>query len=118
MEAKLKDGSILYVDSEERIYAQGIPDGPFPLVIDQAEGERLLIEFAEEQQKKVEALETANDLLHDETKELQQEVKRLKKFYDYFRELYGQSLEIAFWHQNGELEPFDNFFESAEQEMD
>lgn len=25
--------------------------------------------------------------------------------------LYGQNLQVANWHQNGELEPLDNFFE-------
>lgn len=37
----------------------------------------------------------------------------LVRFKKYFDELYGQGLEIANWHQNGELEPFDNFYESA-----
>ena len=27
-------------------------------------------------------------------------------FKEYFKDLYGQGLEIANWHQNGELEPF------------
>ena len=35
------------------------------------------------------------------------------KFKEYFDGLYGQGLEIANWHQNGELEPFDNFYENA-----
>ena len=35
------------------------------------------------------------------------------KFKAYFDDLYGQGLEIANWHQNGDLEPFDNFYESA-----
>lgn len=60
---------------------------------------------------------------HDaiETKALQESIKKqiefavspYKAFYDYFFELYGQGLEIANWHQNGELEPFDVLFESA-----
>ncbi|MGV3267037.1 hypothetical protein [Cytobacillus pseudoceanisediminis] len=65
MEAKLKDGSILYVDAEERIYAQGIPGGPFPLVIDQAEGERLLIEFAEQQKQEIELLTNLKNTLEE-----------------------------------------------------
>lgn len=48
----------------------------------------------------------------------QQKVERLERFYNYFSELYGQNLQIANWHQNDELEPFDCFFDSAEQEMD
>jgi GTPase involved in cell partitioning and DNA repair len=47
----------------------------------------------------------------------QQKVERLEKFYNYFSELYGQNLQIANWHQNDTLEPFDDFFDSAEQEM-
>lgn len=35
------------------------------------------------------------------------------KFKEYFDELYGEGLEVANWHLNGELEPFDNFYESA-----
>ena len=35
------------------------------------------------------------------------------KFKQYFDEMYGQGLEIANWHLNGALEPFDNFYESA-----
>lgn len=34
-------------------------------------------------------------------------------FKDYFDDLYGEGLEIANWHLNGELEPFDSFYESA-----
>jgi len=60
-----------------------------------------------------------------ETKALQESIKKqiedavapYKAFYDYFQELYGQGLEVANWHQNGDLESFDNFFESAEMEM-
>lgn len=65
---------------------------------------------------------------HDEieTKALQENIKKriedavapYKAFYDYFNELYGKGLEVANWHQNGDLEPFDEFFMSAEQEME
>ena len=41
------------------------------------------------------------------------ELKSLKEFKSYFEELYGQGLEVANWHQNGDTEPFDSFFESA-----
>ena len=43
---------------------------------------------------------------------LKQAVAALK-FKSHFDELYGQGLEISNWHQNGDLEPFDNFYESA-----
>jgi hypothetical protein len=50
--------------------------------------------------------------------QMDKDIKGLKFFYDYFSELYGDGLEVANWHQNGDLEPFDNFFESAEEEME
>lgn len=37
----------------------------------------------------------------------------LKRFKEYFDEMYGKGLEVANWHENGNLEPFDNFYESA-----
>lgn len=35
------------------------------------------------------------------------------KFKEYFDKLYGQGLEVANWHLNGDLEPFDSFYDSA-----
>ena len=55
--------------------------------------------------------------LLNEATGLRGEVRRLQAFYDYFSELHGTGLEVANWHLNGETEPFDEFFESAEQEM-
>lgn len=49
---------------------------------------------------------------------LQQEIERLQRFKEYFDDLYGQGLEVANWHQNGELEGFDGFYESAIEYMD
>lgn len=46
------------------------------------------------------------------------EIERLQKFKDYFLGLYGEGLEVANWHLNGELEAFDNFYESAVDLMD
>ena len=48
---------------------------------------------------------------------LKEDKNRFKAFYDYFAELYGQDLQVVNWHLNGELESFDNFFESAEESM-
>lgn len=56
--------------------------------------------------------------LQDKVEQQQQEIERLKAFHDYFRELYGEGLEVANWHLNGDLEPFDDIFNSAEEEMD
>jgi hypothetical protein len=45
-------------------------------------------------------------------------LEEISAFKEYFDELYGQGLEIANWHMNGSLEPFDNFYESAVMEME
>lgn len=47
----------------------------------------------------------------------QAEIERLKTFKSYFDELYGKGLEVANWHENGDLEPFDDFYDSAIREM-
>ena len=47
----------------------------------------------------------------------QAEIERLKAFKSYFDELYGIGLDVANWHLNSELELFDNFYESALQEV-
>ena len=44
---------------------------------------------------------------------MKEEIEKLKLFKEYFDELYGKGLEVANWHCNGNLEPFDNFYESA-----
>ena len=46
-----------------------------------------------------------------------QEIMKLYKFKDYFLELYGTGLEVANWHLNGDLVPFDVFYESAIDSM-
>ncbi len=40
--------------------------------------------------------------------------QRCKAYWD---SLYGQGYEIANWHYNGTTEPFDNFWEAAEEEF-
>ncbi len=51
------------------------------------------------------------------TEMLENKVKELLAFKEYFDALYGQGLEVANWHLNGALEPFDNFYDSAVEEM-
>ncbi|MBU5331763.1 hypothetical protein KQI61_06100 [Anaerocolumna aminovalerica] len=46
--------------------------------------------------------------------ELEEKTSKLQAFYNYMKDLYGTGLEVANWHLNGDLEPFDNLFESAE----
>ena len=41
----------------------------------------------------------------------------MKAFKSYFDELYGRGLDVANWHLNGALEPFDNFYKNALQEV-
>lgn len=56
----------------------------------------------------------ANLIAHtDEINELRDELYKLRKFKEYFDDLYGQGLEIENWHLNGSTEPFDNFYEQA-----
>lgn len=40
-------------------------------------------------------------------------LKAMSAFKVYFDGLYGQGLEVANWHQNGAMEPLDNFIDSA-----
>lgn len=42
-----------------------------------------------------------------------EECRKAKRFKEYFDELYGIGLEVANWHQNGNTEPFDNFYDAA-----
>jgi hypothetical protein len=53
-----------------------------------------------------------------EVERLEKEIKALLAFKDYFSDLYGHGLEIANWHENGELEYFDMFYESAVDEYE
>ena len=41
------------------------------------------------------------------------DVQQAINFKKYFDELYGEGLEVANWHLNGDLEPFDNFYENT-----
>lgn len=75
----------------------------------------VLDEFKEEFEKS--DREHMDLFLADKVREQQKEIQSLKAFYDYFAELYGDGLEVANWHLNGDLEPFDDFFENAVQEM-
>lgn len=54
----------------------------------------------------------------EENERLTAENERLRAFKQYFDDLYGTYLYVDGWHENGALEPFDNFYESALQEME
>ena len=45
-------------------------------------------------------------------------LKALSKFKKYFDGMYGNGFEVAHWHLNGALEPFDRFYDSAIEEME
>ena len=66
----------------------------------------------------VENAPTADVVPMEEVERLEKEIKALVAFKEYFSELYGTGLDVANWHQNGALEPFDNFYESAEDEYE
>ena len=65
----------------------------------------------------IERLKAMNQSKLDTIHDLQVMIAELKAFKSYFDELYGKGLDVANWHLNGALEPFDNFYESALQEM-
>lgn len=47
------------------------------------------------------------------------QIEQLKKFYDYFLELYGSGLEVNNWsHRNQNPVMFDEFFDNAKEQMD
>ena len=46
-----------------------------------------------------------------------EEIAELKRFKQYFDELYGIGLEVANWHLNGTLESLDKFIDSANDYM-
>lgn len=50
---------------------------------------------------------------YEETGLAPDEMEKLVAFKEYFDALYGQGLQIANWHMNGDLEPFDSFYEEA-----
>ena len=43
---------------------------------------------------------------------------KLEKFKSFFDELYGKELGVSYWHLNGDIEPFDTFYELAIAEME
>lgn len=53
----------------------------------------------------------------DEIIRLQNERDAYKRVKDYWDSLFGQGLEIVNWHLNGDTEPFETFWESAETEV-
>lgn len=42
-----------------------------------------------------------------------EELQSAVNFKNYFMELYGEGLEVANWHKNGDLEPLTTFIDSA-----
>lgn len=49
---------------------------------------------------------------------MESEINKLKRFRNYFSDLYGHGYEVANWHQNGDLEALDSFIDSANDEME
>ena len=43
-----------------------------------------------------------------------EQLKGLRAFYRDIMSLYGQGLGVANWHQNGDIEPLDNFLDDAD----
>lgn len=49
--------------------------------------------------------------------EMENTAKEYREFKEYFDKLYGRNLTVGSWHLNGALEPFDNFYDKAVDEM-
>lgn len=49
--------------------------------------------------------------------DLENTVIKYRAFKEYFDGLYGRGLTVGNWHLNGALEPFDNFYDKAVDEM-
>lgn len=62
----------------------------------------------------VNALELSE--IQEQVKSLTAENFALKAYKDYFTDMYGEGYEVANYHLNGDLEPFDNFLDGAEAE--
>jgi hypothetical protein len=56
---------------------------------------------------------TADVAPKSEVERLEKEIKALLAFKDYFSDLYGHDLEIANWHENGDI--YTNYDETAEK---
>ena len=48
---------------------------------------------------------------------VKEEMEQLQEFYDYLANMHGNGLEVANYHLNGTTEPFDTFFDEAEELM-
>jgi hypothetical protein len=57
------------------------------------------------------ALKAERDAQQKRADALAVENAALKKAVTEFNELYGQGMNVANWHLNGDLEPLDNFFD-------
>lgn len=57
------------------------------------------------------------DVLQALCEDMENTAKEYRAFKEYFEELYGCDLTVGNWHLNGALEPFDNFYEKAVDEM-
>ena len=82
-------------------------------VTDMLDTRNLSIQALEENTKlkaELEQLQSANAKLCEE-------IAELKRFKQYFDELYETGLEVANWHLNGDLEPLDNFMDFANDYM-
>lgn len=52
-----------------------------------------------------------------EVKKCTYTLEQLQQFKEYFDSLYGNGLDVANWHRNGDMESFDTFYESAVESM-
>lgn len=102
MKPDVYDSLCTYLDKEHYNFQE---------IIDNLESE------LESLQEDYDSLDNQYDDLRTENEELEEKCNKLQEFYNYMKELYGEGLEVANWNLNGDLEPFDTFFDSAEETM-
>ena len=73
-------------------------------------------DFLDELFKRLEGAKSESAALREKLEAVEEKRDAYKRAKEYWDSLYGQGLEIAKWHMNGKTEPFDNFWESAEDE--
>lgn len=70
-----------------------------------------MLDYIDAQKEYINRLQAKNE-------ELVGNIDKLKKFKAYFDDLYGCDLEVLGWHENGDSIAFDEFYDSATEEME
>lgn len=76
-----------------------------------SELERLKKQLSESRQMKQFHISEEHEKANVQVEELRKALGKAGKFISAIMEFHGQNLQVANWHLNGDLEPWDNFFE-------